>query len=77
MEFQIIDQLKDKYSVLELCRVMHVNRSGYYKWKARQGSKNIYEKNRDDLIALLQEAHEKHRSYGYHRLAAIIRKETG
>lgn len=77
MEFSIIDLLKDHYPIIELCRVMGVNRSGYYKWKARQGNKNVYEKNREDLTALLQEAHEKHRSYGYHRLAAIIRKETG
>ena len=43
---------------------MHVNRSGYYKWKARQGSKNRYEINRNHLTQLLWEAHEKHRSYG-------------
>ena len=45
---------------------MDVNRSGYYKWKARQGSKNRYEKNREDLAVLLQEAHATHKSYGYH-----------
>lgn len=56
---------------------MHVNRSGYYKWKARQGSKNRYEINRNHLTQLLWEAHEKHRSYGYHRLATVIRNETG
>ncbi|MBE6030742.1 MAG: IS3 family transposase [Clostridiales bacterium] len=77
MEYQIIDQLKDRYSILELCRAMDVNRSGYYKWKERQGKKNIYEKNREELTVLLKEAHEKHRSYGYHRLATMIRNETG
>lgn len=56
---------------------MNVNRSGYYKWQARQGVKNQYEKDRELLTELLKEAHEKHKSYGYHRLAAIIRKETG
>ena len=56
---------------------MGVNRSGYYKWKARKGSKNRYEKDREILIELLTEVHKKHRSYGYHRLAAIIKRETG
>ena len=56
---------------------MNVNRSGYYKWKSRQGTKNRYEIDREHLTQLLQEAHEKHRSYGYHRLATVIRNETG
>lgn len=56
---------------------MQVNRSGYYKWKSRQGVKNRYEQDRELLTELLKEAHIKHKSYGYHRLAAVIRKETG
>ena len=56
---------------------MSVNRSGYYKWKARQGKKNRYERDRELLTDLLQEVHAKHISYGYHRLAAVVRKETG
>ncbi len=55
---------------------MSVNRSGYYKWKARQGTKNRYEKDRDLLTELLVKTHKKYKSYGYHRLAAIIRRET-
>lgn len=56
---------------------MQVNRSGYYRWKNRKGIKNRYEKDRELLTDLLLDAHRKHKSYGYHRLAAIIRKETG
>jgi transposase InsO family protein len=56
---------------------MQINRSGYYKWKSRQGTKNKYETERDLLQDLLNETHNKHKSYGYHRLAAVIRKETG
>lgn len=55
---------------------MSVNRSGYYKWKARQGTMNRYEKYRELLTRLLSEAHKEHKSYGYHRLAAVIRMET-
>lgn len=61
----------------ELCDLMGVNRSGYYKWRARKGIKNRYEKDRDLLTELLMEVHMKHRSYGYHRLAAVVKRETG
>lgn len=57
--------------------MMNVNRSGYYKWKDRQGTKNRYEKTRELLTKLLEKAHEEHKSYGYHRLAAIIRRKIG
>ena len=56
---------------------MDVNRSGYYKWKARKGHKNRYEQDRDLLTELLREVHDRHRSYGYHRLATVVRNETG
>ncbi len=56
---------------------MNVNRSGYYKWHARKGKKNQYEINRDILTQLIQETHEQHKSFGYHRLAASIKKDTG
>ena len=56
---------------------MNVNRSGYYKWKNRKGIKNRYKRDRDILTSLLYEAHIKHKSYGYHKLAKIVRDETG
>ena len=56
---------------------MNVNRSGYYKWKARQGTKNRYERDRNLLTEMLLEVHRKHKSYGYHRLAAVVKRETG
>lgn len=56
---------------------MNVNRSGYYKWKNRKSIKTEYQKARELLTKLLKEAHEKHKSYGYHRLATVIRLETG
>ena len=54
-----------------------MNRAGYYKWKARKGQKNQYEQNRECLTELFMEVHQRHRSYGYHRLSAVIRNETG
>ena len=56
---------------------MGINRSGYYKWKARQGKLNRYEQNRILLTQLLQEEHKLHPSLGYHRLARNIFHNTG
>ena len=66
-----------KYPVDFLCRIKGLNRSGYYKWRARQGKMNRYEKDRIMLTELLQKAHKKHPSYGYHRLANDVFRETG
>ena len=56
---------------------MDVNRSGYYKWRNRQGKPNCYEKDRVLLTELLQKAHKKHPSFGYHRLAREVFDQTG
>lgn len=55
---------------------MNINPSGYYKWLKRKGACNRYEKNRNELTGLLLAKNKKHKSWGYHRLAAEIRKET-
>lgn len=39
---------------------MGINRSGYYKWKSRQGKLNRYEQDRILLTQLLHEEHELH-----------------
>ena len=54
-----------------------MNRSGYYKWRQRQGKMNRYERDREELTRLLQAAHEKYPSHGYHRLAHDVFLETG
>ena len=56
---------------------MGINRSGYYKWKSRQGKLNRYEQDRLLLTQLLQEEHKLHPSLGYHRLAKNIFHNTG
>ena len=56
---------------------MDINRSGYYKWKSRQGQQTRYEKDRILLTDLLQKEHKKHPSHGYHRLADDVFQETG
>ena len=61
----------------DLLRLMGISRSGYYKWRARKTYLNRYEKDRLMLTKLLEDAHKKHPSYGYHRLAREVFDQTG
>ena len=69
--------MKGKYPIVFLCQLMGVNKSGYYKWRNRQGTLNRYEKDRQLLTQLLVEQHRMHPSHGYHMLAADVFQETG
>lgn len=69
--------MRSKYPVNMLCKVMGVNRSGYYKWRKRQGTANRYLQDRRLLTELILERHQKHKVWGYHSIAASIRNDTG
>ncbi len=56
---------------------MKISRSGYYKWLKNRNNLNIYEINRLDLKKLIEEIHHKKPSYGYRRINALVRRETG
>ena len=56
---------------------MNVSRSGYYKWLRDKDKLNQYEMNRKDLGNLIKDIHARKPSYGYHRINAVIRRETG
>ena len=56
---------------------MKVSRSGYYKWLKTKYILNNYEKNRKDLGKLIIDIHKRKPSYGYHRINAVIKRETG
>lgn len=69
--------MSQEYPVQFLCAIMGVNRSGYYKWRKRKDILNRYEQDRRLLTQLLTEQHARFPSYGYHRLASVIRAQTG
>ena len=56
---------------------MKISRSGYYKWLKTKDVLNINEINRLDLKELIEEIHNRKPSYGYRRINALIRRETG
>ena len=56
---------------------MNISRSGYYKWLKNKDVLNHYELDRQYLGELIKNIHKRKPSYGYHRINAIIRRETG
>ena len=55
----------------DICALMGVSRSGYYKWKNREKSERDIK--REEMIALVAEIHREHPSHGYRWVAAYIR----
>jgi len=56
---------------------MKVSRSGYYKWLSRKGIDNQFVSNQKFFLGLISSIYKKHKTWGYHRIAAQIRKDTG
>lgn len=66
-----MDLLSRDYAIRDICNLMGVSRSGYYKWKKRLPSKRDI--NREKMIELVRTVHEAHRTHGYRWTAAYIR----
>ena len=70
-------ELSAQFPVKKLCRIMDVNRSGFYKWKKRLEHPSDHLKSLMDNIMLFKEYHAKYPSHGYRWLNAKIRLDTG
>ena len=68
-EFEIIDKLSADYDVKLICSLMSVSRSGYYDWKQRDPSTRDIR--RKEIVELVKEVHEQHRTHGYRWTAAF------
>jgi transposase InsO family protein len=56
---------------------MEINKSGYYYWLKNKEQKKNYQIKRLELIELVEAIHKKRPSYGYRRINATIKLETG
>ena len=66
-----MELLSRDYAIKDVCELMGVSRSGYYKWKNRDKSKRDI--NREKIIELVSIVHKAHPSHGYRWVAAYIR----
>ncbi len=70
-------ELSAQFPVKKLCRIMDVNRSGFYKWEKRLEHPSDHLKSLMDNIMLFKEYHAKYPSHGYRLLNAEIRLDIG
>ena len=79
-DYEVIEEMREKYPVDFLCRLMDVNRSGYYKWRQRKGTLNRYEAESDRADRTVTDGPTKNiPRMGYHRLAldCVFRNGNG
>jgi transposase InsO family protein len=72
-----IQKQTDKHSVIELCDIYGVSRSGYYKWLKRDGKLNRYEKTHQKLDTIVSDIHAHHPMMGYRQIRDKLRLEFG
>jgi len=70
-------EMSAQFSVKQLCTVLNVNRSGFYKWKNRLTHPSDRLKTFTSNLMLFKEYHSKYPSHGYRWLNAKIRLDTG
>ena len=66
-----MDMLSHEYPVKDICKMMGVSRSGYYKWLRREPSSR--EINREFMVGVVEDIHSEHPTHGYRWVAAYIR----
>lgn len=69
----MIEQMRNKYSVKELCTALSVSRSGYHAWKVRKPGKR--EQENQKLVEAIKEVHEHRfkRAYGSPRMTTEMK----
>ena len=75
-EYRAIQQLHEQkqYPVSQLCEILSINRSSYYKWKNRVKSANEYRN--EALIPIIREAYnERHGILGYRQMTIKLNRE--
>ncbi|MCF0111271.1 MAG: IS3 family transposase [Erysipelotrichaceae bacterium] len=71
----MIELLSRDYDIKDLCEMMGVSRSGFYKWRGREKSNRDIR--REEMVSLVATVHAGHRTHGYRWTAAFIRINYG
>ena len=72
-----IQKQTSTHSVIELCSIYGVSRSGYYKWLKRANQLNRYEKSQRILDDYVQDIHSHHPMMGYRQIRDKLCLEFG
>ena len=69
--------MSETFPVSKICRILSVNRSGFYKWKHRLDNPSPKMRSFMQDVQLFMEYHERFPSHGYRWLNAKIRLDEG
>lgn len=72
-----IQRQADRHSIAELCSIYGVSRSGYYKWKKRNGNINRYEQAQQALDTLVSDIHAHYPMMGYRSVRDVLALQFG
>jgi putative transposase len=74
LRFQVVDELRHRHSVKDLCKFLGVSRSGYYRYLAR---KNKLGKDKEFEEKILYIYRLRNKTYGYRRIQAELMRLYG
>ena len=73
--YKTVDELKNRYPIKWLCKILNIARSSYYKWLNR--TIPSLERENEELVELIQQIHDSSGGiYGYRRIHIFLRLFT-
>ncbi|MDB5054567.1 MAG: family transposase [Bacilli bacterium] len=73
--FETIEEMKGRYSLVELCRIADVSRAGYYKWKMTVEARKACLEQDIDLKEHILAIHRLRQYFGYNWMQTALGKE--
>lgn len=74
MKYTFMAAHEEEFQVKRMCKVLGVQRSGYYAWRKRKPSTRVQDN--QALLALIEAEHQKsRRTYGSPRLHVVLRRQ--
>lgn len=73
--FESIQELSERYSIVKLCQIAEVSRSGYYKWLSALTKKQTKLESDINLKDHILAIHRVRPYFGYYRMRTALRKE--
>lgn len=75
MRFQFIEENRSEFSVMKMCKVLQVSRSGYFKWRTQERSQQAQRKNEiQDRITF--HFYDNDMRYGSPKITQMLYKEN-
>src|SRR5699024_9710131 len=72
---QMVQELRDRYTIQDLCRYLKISRSRYYRYLKRRDGMNPKEKDLKEKIHSIYQ--QRKGTYGYRRIQVELQRQFG